>query len=261
MQNMNTTLTEMKNAQKPTESFQALNFIGKAVSGDSSKVTRTKGDKNHEFSFTIPEDAKTAQLKVRNAEGEIVRKIELRELKKGENKFTWNGQDEKGTVTPAGDYQFFMEATNGAGRKMAVKTDFNGTITGINYSAEGPVLLVGTQSVKLKDVKKIVDPSLKQNDQNLKNVSGRDLKTSDQVVENEDDAGAPEKSLKGNQASLMDNVGMSRDMMTKLAKETKEDGSGPTTHSAQSKVAPETKPEAKPASSEARPPKNLKTKG
>jgi flagellar basal-body rod modification protein FlgD len=260
MQNMNTTLTEMKNAQKPTESFQALNFIGKAVSGDSAKVTRTKGDKTHDFNFILPDDAKELQIKIRNAEGDIVRKIELRDLKKGENKFTWNGQDERGTVTPAGDYQFFTEATNSSGKKLAIKTDFNGVITGINYSPEGPVLLVGTQSVKLRDVKKIVDPSLMQNGQNLKNAAGRDLKMPDQVENNEEsqnDAGAPEKDLmKTNQGNLMDSVGMSRDMLTKLAKETKPD-SGQTTQAPLTKAIPETKPE-KVASAEARPPKNLK---
>jgi flagellar basal-body rod modification protein FlgD len=36
MQNMNSTLTELKNGQKPSENYQALNLIGKAVAGDSS---------------------------------------------------------------------------------------------------------------------------------------------------------------------------------------------------------------------------------
>src|SRR5690606_35195937 len=35
LSNINTTLTAMQAGQKPTESFQALNFIGKAVAGDS----------------------------------------------------------------------------------------------------------------------------------------------------------------------------------------------------------------------------------
>lgn len=37
LQNLNTTMTDMRNGQKPSESFQALNFIGKAVSGGLGK--------------------------------------------------------------------------------------------------------------------------------------------------------------------------------------------------------------------------------
>jgi flagellar basal-body rod modification protein FlgD len=217
MQNMNNTLTEMRNGQKPSENFQALNFIGKAVSGDSARLTRVKGDKEHDFNFDLPDDAKAVQIKVRNQEGEIVRKIDLKDLKKGQNKFTWNGQDERGTNMPTGDYQFIVEATTATSKKLAVKTDFDGIISGVNYSAEGPVLLVGNQSVKLKDVKKIVDPSLMKNGQNLQ----QDLKNSQVQGDTESkDQGAKESEVK---TSVLDNVGMSRDMITKVAKEIKPD--------------------------------------
>lgn len=221
MQNMNTTLTDIKNGQKPTEGFQALNFIGKAVSGDSSKLIRVKGDKDHDFSFNLPDDAKDVEIKVRNSGGEVVRTVELRDLKKGENRWTWNGQGEQGNAMPAGEYQFFIEAKNAGDKKLAVKTDFNGVITGLNYTPEGPVLLVGTQSVKLKDVKKIVDPSLMSNDQKKQIPATQDLKTQPAALENENKseqvAGDPEFT----QASNLDSVGMSRDMIDKLAKETR----------------------------------------
>jgi flagellar basal-body rod modification protein FlgD len=241
LQNVNTTLTRMEAGQKPTESFQALNFIGKAVSGDSSKVTRMKGDKSHDFSYTLPDNAKEAVVRIRNSSGETVRSINLKDLKKGENSYTWNGQDERGASLPTGDYQMFLEATSATGAKLAAKTDFEGTITGINYTAEGPVLLVGNQSIKLKDVKKIVDPSLMKNGQIVNKVSGQDLKnnkvtsqTKEKVAD--EDKGAQEPSL-ATASNLIDNVGMSRDMMAKLEKETKPDSMKP-----DSKPAPQTGP-------------------
>ena len=102
MQNMNTTLTDMKNGQKPSEGFQALNFIGKAVSGDSSKLVRARGDKTHDFGFILPDSARDVTIKVRNADGDIVRKVDLKDLKKGQNSWQWNGQDERGLPAPAG---------------------------------------------------------------------------------------------------------------------------------------------------------------
>lgn len=160
MQNMNTTLTELKNGQKPSEQFQVLNLLGKAVAGDSSKVLRNPGDKSHEFVFSLPMKAKEAEIRVRNTDGEIIKTYKLTGLKEGENRLPWNGQDEKGNAAPAGEYQFFIEAKNDQGTKMAIKTEFEGQITGVNYAPEGPVLLIGNQAIRLRDVKKIVDPAL-----------------------------------------------------------------------------------------------------
>lgn len=211
MQNINTTLNDMKNSQKPATQFQALNFIGKAVSGDSSKLIRTEGDVDHDFRFTLAADAKEAKVKVRNPEGEIIRTFSLQQLKKGENKITWNGQNDQGAVTRPGEYEFIVEATDSAGKKLATKTDFEGIISGVNYTAEGPVLLVGNQTLRMSDVKKIIDPSLMRNDQNVKDVTAQDLKKDTAPAQNESIPSA---------SNLTKNVGMSREMLNKFSKET-----------------------------------------
>lgn len=222
MQNVNQTLTEMKAGQKPLEQFQSLNFIGKAVAGDSSKVFRAKGDKSHDFLFNLPSAATEANVVVKNADGEVVKKFNMKNLKEGANRLSWSGEDEKGTKVPEGEYQFLVEAKNAQGQKFNVKTDFEGMITGINYTPEGPILLVGKQSVRLRDVKKIVDPSLMKNDQNAKNISQPDLKNTDAISHTEEnkvnaDEGAPEAPMK---SKLMQNVGLSGEMMARIAKET-----------------------------------------
>lgn len=223
MQNMNTTLTEIKAGQKPAEGIQVLNYIGKGVAGDSAKLTRVKGDKDHDLSFTLADNAKEAKIRVRNAAGEVVRTVDLKDLKKGANNFTWNGLDEQGNAVSAGEYQMFIDAVGASGQKLSVKTDFEGVITGVNYTAEGPVLLVGNQSVKLKDVKKIVDPSLMKNDQKLAVNQAQDLKgqqgaSQTNSKQEEKRAGDPVVTTPVN---VMNNVGMSREMMAKLEKETK----------------------------------------
>ena len=250
MNNMNQTLTEMKNGQKPLEQFQALNFIGKAVGGDSSKITRVKGDKDHDFRFSLKNPAARVEIRIRNNDtGETIRKIDLSKLKEGDNKFVWNGQNDKGQPAPAGNYQMFAEAFNDAGQKQVIKTDFEGVITGVNYSAEGPILMVGNQSVRLRDIKKIQDPSLMKNDQKLNSVVESDLKkeaatnqtdskniangvSTGAAVENaagpkketttsdsSSSEGAPDAPLKLQQ-NLMETVGMSSEMKNKFAKET-----------------------------------------
>lgn len=221
LQNVNTTLESMQAGQKPSESYQTLNFIGKSVSGDSARLYRSKGDKDHDFNFTLPDFAKEAIIKVRNSQGDIVREMKLQNLKAGENRWVWNGKTTSDTVAPVGDYQFLIEAKGSNDQKLGVKTDFNGTISGVSYTPEGPVLLVGSQSIKLKDVRRIVDPSLNQKVQNSDSSAKPDLKVNPATSQN-DEKGAEEPEV-GAQANLLDQVGLSREMMTRLEKATKLD--------------------------------------
>jgi flagellar basal-body rod modification protein FlgD len=160
LQNLNSTMQEMKKEQSPTVNFEALNFIGKSASGDSSELLRLKEDKTHEIKFNIPREAAAASVKIRNSQGETVRVLELRDLKAGSNNVNWNGQDERGVDTPPDNYQVFIEAKDKMDNKILAETKFDGTITGVNFSAQGPVLIIGNQSVRLADVKKIVDPRM-----------------------------------------------------------------------------------------------------
>lgn len=179
MSNVNTTLKEMKEANKPIEQFQALNMIGKEISGDSAKITRSDLDKTHEVKFNLPADTKDTEVKIYNAKKEVVRTMKFPQLKAGENKFEWNGEDEKGNKAKAGEYKVQIEATGTAGQKLNVKTDFTGVVTGMSFSPEGPVLQVGKQNVRLKDIRQFSDPSLKSNDQKSNDVTNLDLNKAD----------------------------------------------------------------------------------
>lgn len=226
MQNINSNLQDIKQGQKPIESFQALNFIGKSVAGDSSKIQRNKGDKFHDFSFQLGQPAKEMNLRIRNSMGEIVRSVNLKDLKQGANEWTWNGQDDRGNSLPVGDYTIFSEAKDLQGKKIAVQSSFEGLITGVNYTPEGPVLLVGNQSVKLRDVKKIIDPSLMKNDQNKAGSSNPQLNNGTQQVENKNmnlELESSNNQIKGAEeiepqgANMLDTVKMSRDMINSLS--------------------------------------------
>lgn len=227
MQNMNRTLEDMKNAQKPSENFQALNLIGKAVAGDSSKVVRGPADKSHDFKFNLPMDASEVSIKVRDGEGNIVRTYNLKNLKKGENKLTWNGEDEKAMSAAQGEYQFIAEAKTADGKKLGIKTDFEGMISGVSYSGDGPILHVGNQSIRFSDVRKITDPRLMSNDQKVTDVTNLDLKENDAIGQTKKEASAGQQTATTApppvaKSNIMNSVGLSRDMMERIAKETAE---------------------------------------
>jgi flagellar basal-body rod modification protein FlgD len=225
MQNMNKTLTEISNAQKPAEQFQVLQFLGKTVSGDSSKIFRAKGDKDHDILFDLPMNAREAEIKVKNADGELVRTYKLSNLKQGSNRLAWNGMDEKGTILPEGEYQYSVEARNDQDKKIAIKTDFEGAITGVNYTKEGPVLMVGNQTVRLRDVKKIQNENKPTENSALPTQTPTTQTPTTQTPTTQapqapvtaKTQGAPVAPPK---SKLLEQVGLSSEMMAKIAKET-----------------------------------------
>lgn len=232
MSNMNTTLTKIEGKNKDPEAFQALNLIGKTVAGDSSKVTRSQFDDNHDFNFNLPQDAADAKIKVTNAKNEVVREYKLNNLKAGANKISWNGMGDKGDKQPVGEYMFQIEATGANGQKQQVQTEFKGVISGLSFSPEGPILQVGKQTIKMRDVRQITDPSLMSNDQNVKDLTSLDLKKGEQAAQTGNTQQqatnasthmkAETKDAKaGPTSNVMTDVAMSREMMNKLQKETK----------------------------------------
>lgn len=207
LSNINTTLAGMKQQQTPQINYQALNFIGKKVSGDSSKLTRVAGDKEHEFHFNLSNDAMKAKVAITDAEGNVVKKMDLANLKKGENSVKWNGLADDGMEARPGDYIFSVEASASNGARIFSKTDFEGKITGLNYTPSGPVLLVGQQAIRMQDVKRIEEatneaPAIQQA------VDAKDLigKAQDGALKNLVGAKAPQAAKEANgqkQPSLM----------------------------------------------------------
>ena len=155
LNNIHTTLESMKNAQSPSTNYQALNFIGKKIASDSSRITRTAGDTTHPMSFQLLGDATKTKITIHDASGATVRTLTPGALKKGPNSVVWNGMTEDGVAARPGEYKMAIEAETASGSKVYAKTQLEGRITGLNYTAEGPILMVGDQSVKMSEVKKI----------------------------------------------------------------------------------------------------------
>ncbi|MCS6838026.1 MAG: flagellar biosynthesis protein FlgD [Bdellovibrionaceae bacterium] len=219
LQNINSSIDEMRAGMRPQESLQSLNLIGKLVAGDSSRIIRTQGDRMHDISFKLLNDANQVTIKIFNEAGDEVRTVTLNNLKAGENLWTWNGRDRFDQVLPAGQYKVSIVATGSNGRKIQVKTDFEGIITGVNFTPKGTVLLIGQQSVYLKDVRKISDPSLRNKDQKTSDGAANDLNFLNKSASIKED-GAPEE-VNPYSSNIFNQANISREMMEKINNELK----------------------------------------
>ncbi len=161
LQNVNSNLEGIKKQDAPLADYQALQFIGKEISADSSSIVRAKSDEKHDLRFNLQSEADDINVKIFDADGQLVKTLALKNMKKGLNSTSWNGYNDQGLKTLAGDYKFTVEAKDLKGKIVGSTTDITGRISGLQYTSKGPVLMIGDQTVYLSDVKKIVDPKLK----------------------------------------------------------------------------------------------------
>ena len=160
LSNMNQTLTKMS-TKGENDKFDVLNLIGKMVSGDSGQIDRKVGDKEHMVEFTLPTKAEKATITIKDDKGMAVKSYELKDLKKGKNQIQWNGLHSDGKDARVGQYSVSINAQY-RGKKVEASTQFSGAVEGVQFTAKGPVLMVGGKTLNLRDVKQIKVPKVKQ---------------------------------------------------------------------------------------------------
>lgn len=168
--NVNKNLETISKGQEPMQRYEVLNFLGKSIKADSKEIFWGQGDKSADLRFDLKADVSKAKVTIIDPNGDEIRTIDMGQMKKGLNKVVWNGRDSKDQQARPGQYTFRVEAENTSGRKVGVTTETSGVITGVNFTSEGPLLMVGDQKVRLQDVHKIEDESQKEKNDKEVNV-------------------------------------------------------------------------------------------
>lgn len=210
LNNIDEGINKLAKVQNPKHSFEALNLIGKVVASDSSRILRSDENEQHQIEFKLVQDATEAVITIKDALGQDVRKLQANSLKQGDNRVSWDGRLENGTDARPGEYKVVIEAKNG-GQKIHAQTGFEGKVTGVNYTADGPVLMIGNQSLKLSEVKKIVDTTQQAHQRPVHEV--KDVKSLETGNAGEP---APVAGMGGN----LESVGMSQDLINKIQQAT-----------------------------------------
>lgn len=133
---------------------QVADFVGKTVTADASSL-RLEETGDAGGAFTLEGRASQVTATVRNAEGEVVREIELGEAFPGGHTFQWDGRDADGIRLPAGRYQVELSAVGPDGGTVPVAAEVSGVVRGISYEHGYPELLVGDSRVLLGDVREV----------------------------------------------------------------------------------------------------------
>jgi flagellar basal-body rod modification protein FlgD len=149
--NNNTSLNNLLTAQNNSIGMTAISFIGKDVKANGNTVT-FDGSNSTALEFNVSLPTSSGQVSIVDSSGRTVRTAALGVRNAGDNSFSWDGRDNKGSLVAAGAYTFVVSATAANGSSLSPTTYTTGKIDGVNLSGATPQLSIGTSSVALTDV-------------------------------------------------------------------------------------------------------------
>src|SRR5262245_33099560 len=149
--NMNTSLGTMISLQQASQTSAAMGFLGNTVRVDGNTTKLAAGQASWAYAA---EKAATATFNVQNSAGELVY-TENRTISAGQSTFAWNGRGSDGRTLPDGDYKISINAKDASGNTVAVSTEVEGVVDGIDLSKNPPVLSVGGQTFTVDKIKQV----------------------------------------------------------------------------------------------------------
>jgi len=110
-QNTNSAMKELVNQLKSNANAYAISALGKMGSTGSNSVLLTDEQKTVNFALYFKSDLANGKLEIKNANGEVVRSIDIKDLKSGVRRISWDGKDDSGKQLPNGAYTVSVNYT------------------------------------------------------------------------------------------------------------------------------------------------------
>jgi flagellar basal-body rod modification protein FlgD len=149
----NTSLSTLISLQQNAQVTSALGFLGHSVVISGTTAQLTNGTATWNYSLTKPA---TATINISDSMGKVVYSA-TQGVSPGQQTFTWNGQTSNGNVLSSGTYKISITATDANGQSVAVATQTQGVVSGVDVSQSPPALTVNGQSYPLNQIQQIVN--------------------------------------------------------------------------------------------------------
>src|SRR5215472_3471024 len=149
----NTSLSTLISLQQNAQVTSALGFLGHSVVISGTTAQLTNGTATWNYSLTKPA---TATINISDSTGKVVYSA-TQGVSPGQQTFTWNGQTSNGNVLSSGSYKISITATDANGQSVAVATQTQGVVSGVDVSQSPPALTVNGQSYPLNQIQQIVN--------------------------------------------------------------------------------------------------------
>ena len=152
----NARLDEILSAAGASQAVGAVAFIGSDIEAFGDTAILSGG--TVEYAYNLPSDAKTVNVTIKNADGDVVRTL-TGNLAAGHHNITWDGRNDQGVLQPDGKYTLSVTASSVNDESLNVITSIFGTVGGITVKDGALVLDLGGHTVKIGDVVSVKKPT------------------------------------------------------------------------------------------------------
>lgn len=154
IEKLNSTLASMMSTYNSSQSMQAAAMLGKNVLIPGGNLGLVKSQAVG--GFELDGDADKVTLTIKDADGKVVKTVDLGAAKAGSHLYAWDGKDDADTVLKDGTYTTTVEASKG-GEAVTSRPLQLGMVSAVVRGKSGYQLDVGTGSlVNYDDVRQIL---------------------------------------------------------------------------------------------------------
>lgn len=133
---------------------QAADLVGRTVEADTSQMTLLDGGAAT-GTFELTGASQTTRVEIRDAEGRLVRTLDLGAQGRGTRTFTWDGLDDSGNRADPGRYRISVTAADADGHAVETRTRIRGPVGAVRYEDGYPELVIGEAEVLMGDVRSV----------------------------------------------------------------------------------------------------------
>jgi len=154
---MKNSLVDVVDSLRSSQVLSASNLLGREVLVSKDTFSLSAAAPSVMGQIELAKPAQQVDIEIRNAAGEVVRRMQSGAQAAGPLQFAWDGKDDSGAAVAAGDYKIQATAmTNG--QRLAIEMQMRAPVTGVSLpnGGQGPQLQVqGLGTLKLSDVKEV----------------------------------------------------------------------------------------------------------
>lgn len=139
-------------------SAQMVSFIGQEVSFSADSFVVDEIGEQQEIDFTLPQNADSVELVVKDENGKVVRNEDLGSMKSGSQHYDFDGFNDEGGKLPEGTYTFEVVAKDKDGVPINATTQSTGVVDAVVFENGYPELLMEDgRKITLSQVVKVVN--------------------------------------------------------------------------------------------------------
>jgi flagellar basal-body rod modification protein FlgD len=130
----------------------AVSYLDKTVLTSGTKSQLDDGAAS--WRYTLPSDANTLTIQIKDSSGKVVRTIAGQQADKtvGPHDFTWDGKNDAGAALGEGEYSLSVVARKADSTDITTQINGLGRVTELDMSGSEPLLSIGGRKVTLLEV-------------------------------------------------------------------------------------------------------------